>query len=245
MRLSGGIEREYKKTEASRLRQRAARSFRFFFFLTKIFFYTNITYVIIYLIGKHRDERKGVAGMARKISITKEMLIQNAFEAAREEGLMQVTARKLAAKVGCSTQPIFRVYGSMEEVYDEVYQCAVAYFSDFYGGYQGDSRTPFVNLGMAYIGFAAKEPQLFRMLFMETKRCGVTLFGILNGKTNELHREIARAKEDGAKDPGNIFMKMWIFIHGAACMMMTGDYDLSKQETEALLEASYQSFVRG
>lgn len=182
--------------------------------------------------------------MARKISITKEMLLQSAFEAAREEGFAQVTARKLAAKVGCSTQPIFRVYSSMEEVYDEIYRRAVDYFSDFYGKYQGESQTPFANLGMAYIEFAQREPQLFRMLFMEAKRCGATLFEILNGKTNALHQEIAKAKKQGAKDPGDIFMKMWIFIHGAACMMITGDYDLSKQETRSLLETSYVSFIR-
>lgn len=182
--------------------------------------------------------------MARKISITKEMLIKSAFEIAREEGLAEVTARKLASKTGCSTQPIFRVYSNMEELYDEVYQDAVAYFSDFYGKYSSESKMPFVNLGMAYIEFAAKEPQFFRMLFMEKKRCDASLFGILNGRTNALHQEIARAKEQGAGDPSGIFMKMWIFIHGAACMMMTGDYDLSMEETRQLLEASYGSFVK-
>lgn len=182
--------------------------------------------------------------MARKISITKEMLINSAFEIAREEGLAEVTARKLASKTGCSTQPIFRVYSNMEELYDEVYRKTIEYFSDFYGKYDGNSKVPFANLGMAYIGFAAKEPQLFRMLFMEEKRCQASLFGILNGRTNALHQEIAKAKEQGADDPSDIFMKMWIFIHGAACMMMTGDYDLSMAETAALLETSYASFVR-
>ena len=26
-------------------------------------------------------------------------------------------------------------------------------------------------------------------------------------------------------------MKMWIFIHGCACMVLTGDYDLTEEET--------------
>lgn len=182
--------------------------------------------------------------MARKISITKEMLIKSAFEMAREEGITQVTARKLASKAGCSTQPIFRVYSNMDELYDEVYQMSVAYFSDFYGKYPGESSVPFANLGMAYIEFAGKEPELFRLLFMEEKRSGASLFGILNGKTNALHSEIAKAKAQGAKDPSGIFMKMWIFIHGAACMMITGDYDLSMEETAGLLEEAYTSFLK-
>lgn len=182
--------------------------------------------------------------MARKISITKEMLINSAFEMARAEGLKEVTARKLAAKTGCSTQPIFRVYSTMDEMYDEVYQMSVAYFSEYYGKYPGKSQVPFTNLGMAYIEFAGKEPQLFRMLFMEQKRCNASLFGILNGKTGALHHEITKAKAGGVKDPSGIFMRMWIFVHGAACMMTTGDYDLSMEDTRGLLEEAYGAFIK-
>ena len=38
-------------------------------------------------------------------------------------------------------------------------------------------------------------------------------------------------------------MKMWIFIHGAACMSLTGDYDLSDRESLELLERSYRAFA--
>ena len=48
--------------------------------------------------------------MARKESITKDMLIDVAFELVKEEGSENLTARKLASKAGCSTQPIFRIY---------------------------------------------------------------------------------------------------------------------------------------
>ena len=55
--------------------------------------------------------------------------------------------------------------------------------------------------------------------------------------------EINRAKEDGCKDPQGMFMKMWIFIHGMACMTITGDYDLGITETVQLLKEAYQSFA--
>ena len=54
--------------------------------------------------------------MARKESITKTMLLEAAFELVKDEGIENLTARKLAAKAGCSTQPIFRTYKNMEEV---------------------------------------------------------------------------------------------------------------------------------
>lgn len=182
--------------------------------------------------------------MARKISVTKEMLIDAAFETAQTEGLKEVTARKLAANAGCSTQPIFRVYKNMDELYDEVYLLSMAHFSDFYASYPEISEVPFVNLGLAYIEYAEKHSKLFQMLFMEEKRCNATMFGILNGKDNALHKEIAKAKAMGVNNSQDIFMKMWIFIHGSASMVMTGDYDLSMEETKELLETAYTSFSK-
>ena len=41
--------------------------------------------------------------MARKEQITKEKILETAFDLAREEGIDSVTARKLATRIGCST----------------------------------------------------------------------------------------------------------------------------------------------
>ena len=57
-------------------------------------------------------------------------------------------------------------------------------------------------------------------------------------------KEINLARTMGCSNPGHMFMKMWIFIHGAACMTLSGDFDLTDEETISLLEKSYESFAR-
>ena len=52
-----------------------------------------------------------------------------------------------------------------------------------------------------------------------------------------------KAKEAGVADSGDLFTKMWIFIHGIACMTITGDYDLNEADTIELLKSTYRSFV--
>ena len=104
--------------------------------------------------------------MAKTVSITKDLLRKSAFEMAREQGVNEVTARKLAAYAGCSTQPIFRNYANMEDCLNDVYEDTLLYFDEFYNKYDKGSHIPFVNLGMAYISFAEKEPKLFSFLFM-------------------------------------------------------------------------------
>lgn len=59
--------------------------------------------------------------MARKVTVTRRDITEAAFALLQEEGISQVTARKLAAKAGCSTQPIFRIYKGMEELEEELF----------------------------------------------------------------------------------------------------------------------------
>lgn len=180
--------------------------------------------------------------MARKETIKKNFLIDTAFLMAKQEGLENVTARKLAAKAGCSTQPIFRLYENMEDLWQEIFMKSMTYFSFYYERCPKIQADPFVNLGLAYIQFAREEKELFRILFLSDNRYGKSMYEILNGEKGIIAGEITKAKQEGCSNPGELFTRMWIFIHGAACMTITGDYDLDETETRKLLKEAYQSF---
>ncbi|MDE6127721.1 MAG: TetR/AcrR family transcriptional regulator [Lachnospiraceae bacterium] len=177
--------------------------------------------------------------MARKESVTMQDILENAFAMTREEGFANVTARKVAARVGCSTQPIFRVYKNMEELWGEVYKKAVLFFQDYYDLFPRTGTVPFSNLGMAYIAFAREEKNLFRLLFLSELPEKKSLYEILNGEKGNVLFEINKASAMGCSNPQGMFMRMWLFIHGAACMSLTGDYDLTDAETKKLLEQEY------
>lgn len=190
--------------------------------------------------------------MARKETITVARILETAFAMTREEGFANVTARKVAARAGCSTQPIFRTYKNMEELWSAVYLKAISFFQDYYGLYPRTGKAPFANLGMAYIAFAREEKHLFELLFLTGGTQGgvelsedqkKSMYEILNGAGGNVVYEINLARVQGCANPGDIFMKMWIFIHGAACMTLTGDYDLSDLETMELLEHAYNAFA--
>ena len=180
--------------------------------------------------------------MARKETITKEDIIQAAFAILQEEGIEQVTARKLAARAKCSTQPIFRVYSNMEKLTEELYGKACGYFEDFYSNFPRITVTPFVNLGQAYIKFAGEHKNIFKFVFLSPERFGRSMYELINGDRGNVSREIQAATSQGCSNASELFMKIWIFIHGAACMSLTGDYDLSEEETMQMLKDAYQSF---
>lgn len=181
--------------------------------------------------------------MARQEKIKKDYLVDTAFLLAKQEGFENVTARKLAAKAGCSTQPIFRLYENMEDLWAAVYEKAVEFYDFFYESYPKNNNEAFVDLGMAYIGFASEEKYLFKLLFMgEAGGYAKSLYDILNGEGGNVGAEFAKAKANGVANPSDLFTKAWIFIHGIACMTMTGDYDLNEEQTLALLKETVSSF---
>lgn len=180
--------------------------------------------------------------MAKKETISRDVIMQAAFSILQEEGIGQVTARKLAARANCSTQPIFRAYRNMEEVSEELFGKACEFFQEYYRRFPGKTATPFVNLGQAYIRFAGEHKKVFAFLFLSPERFGRSMYDIVNGRDGCVSREIQKAHSRGCRDTGTLFTKIWIFIHGAACMCFTGDYDLSEDETLQALQAAYDSF---
>lgn len=181
--------------------------------------------------------------MARTVSISKENLLEAAINIVKEEGASALTARRLAKEAGCSTQPIFRVYSGMEELCEEVFGIVMKIYSDYCAEFESCSEVPFVDLGLAYIGFASTHKELFRMLFVSDNRYGKSLYELLNGENGFVKEQIARANKMGNNDGQMLFMKMWMFIHGSACMTLTGDYDLDSDATKALLEEAERAFI--
>lgn len=180
--------------------------------------------------------------MARKESVTKNDILEAAFSILQEEGIEQVTARKLAARANCSTQPIFRIYKNINELIEELFFKSCEFFRDYYRAFQRQSVTPFVNLGYAYILFAQKNKKIFEFIFLSRDRHGKTLYDLINGEEGYVSREIQSAAAQGCKNASELFMKMWIFIHGAASMSLTDDYDLKENETIEMLKDAYQAF---
>ena len=181
--------------------------------------------------------------MSRKATITQEEIVNAAFKITRKEGFDQITSRRLAGAAGCSTQPIFRIYDNMDELKKDVIAKAIAYFEDFLRISSSAHDTPFVDLGLTYISFAQKEPHLFKLLFVSENTKEIkSMYDIVNGQDENIVKEVARAAAQGAPSAEQLFMKMWIFIHGAGCMAVTGDYDLDEEDSVAMLVSAYESF---
>lgn len=182
--------------------------------------------------------------MARKESVTRKIISDGAFELLREQGIEMLTARKLASYVGCSTQPIFRVYNGMEELASEMFVKASDYYENYCINYNRTSSVPFVDLALCYISFAKDEPNLFKLLFMSKHDEDVTMYNLLNGKEGGfVIKELRRIPNLDMNNAETIFMKIFVFMHGMACMVTNGEFDLTDDETANMLKLVITQFI--
>ena len=181
--------------------------------------------------------------MARKESITIDRILGTAFEMTRESGIDSITARHVAEKAGCSTQPIFRVYTNMDELLAELFEKARKYYEDFCNSNHNTYDTPFVSLGINYIRFAKKEQNIFRLLFLSGNK-NHTLYELINGNENAfVMKEIKKIPNLNMDNVELIFTKVFIFMHGMAGMTITGEFDLTDKEAEDMLKDAIIGFI--
>ena len=69
--------------------------------------------------------------MPPKVKITKENIVNAALNIVRKDGAAALNARSLAAAIGCSTQPLFSNFSSMEELDAEVIKTAYELYIGF------------------------------------------------------------------------------------------------------------------
>jgi AcrR family transcriptional regulator len=147
----------------------------------------------------------------------REDVLATAFQMIKEQSIDGLSARNLAQRVGCSTQPIFSIFSSMDECKTEVYHMAVDYLKSFmWRGLKSDSEN-IEKLMQNYVLFASKEPNLFKAIF--DSECA---------EQNQSYMHEKLINEKMSRD-------MFIYAHGLA--------DIVAHSGEKYLDQAYEQCI--
>lgn len=162
---------------------------------------------------------------------TKEEIIQAAYELTREKGIDAVVAREVGKRLNTSSSPIFTVWSSMEELKTEVWKLArqkyLQYMADIF-----DYSPSFKEYGMRCVGFAAEEPNLYRLLFLSQQkehspyiRFKQEFESIFTPLVEEIRKTFGLSGEDAV----DLLNQMIIFANGIAAFVITDTDSFSKE----------------
>ena len=182
--------------------------------------------------------------MPTKIRISKDMILDAAFEIVRKDGMEKLSNRELANKLSCSIRPIYYQFENVEEMQKELYLKIEQYFYKFILDNMVEGIPKYKQVGINYIKFAKKEKKLFQTLFMTD--VGLTPDAFVS-KAGEDYKEIekfikisANIKEEDIKD---FHTKMWIFCHGIATLVANDTIKLTDNQIQDLLSCEFQALM--
>ena len=174
--------------------------------------------------------------MPKKPSTTKEVMIEGAFRLIREKGHESLTARNLAAFLGCSTQPIMYQFPNLDMLRDLAYQRADAFHSEYIL-----AGADLLETGLRYIRFAQEEPHLFRFLFQSGRFSGLRLEDLIRSpEMTDILSAVSAEEGLTADDAVAFFEPLVAVVHGYASLIannaMTYDPDTIRKALAAIAE---------
>lgn len=181
--------------------------------------------------------------MPPKAKITKEMVIDAAFELTRAEGVETVNARTVSNKLGCSTQPVMYHFTKIEDLKKAVYD-KCNWFHTEYLMHVDPREDVMLGIGLNYLRFAVEEPHLFRFLFqsgfaVENSVLQMVeaeeLKPILSAMQREMKLTEAQTKE--------AFLTLAFFVHGYASIIANHALKFEEAVAAAQLERVYHGAI--
>lgn len=181
--------------------------------------------------------------MPPKIRFQKEDVLEAAFALTREKGVEALNARAVAKRLGCSTQPLFRVFASMEDVRQEMIRMSARRYDEYIAHSADYAPSLYLGTGMAYLHFAMDEPQLFKLLFMRD-RVSDGSQQRSDDDTLDYILSVVMEKTGFSREKALFFhQRLWIFSYGLATMLATKYLTMSDDELMRLLRGQFSAVL--
>lgn len=182
--------------------------------------------------------------MPPKIRFSREAVIEAGFEIARQDGMDAVNARAIAARLGCSTQPLFREFQSMEQLKDAILKRAEVFYQQYTLRAMTEAEKPYKASGMAYLHFAKEETELFKALFMRNRGAEAGQRGGGDPVTSYSMDTLVSNTGMSREQAGIFHLYLWLFVHGMASMIATHSAVFTEEEMDGLVSGAYQALLK-
>ena len=160
--------------------------------------------------------------MPPKVKFTKDEIVHAALNVARVKGLAAVTTRDIAAELSVSTRPIFTYFKSMAEVREAILHAAEKIYQEY------------LSVGL-HLRFAREEPQLYRMLFLDSSAGKNRAMTTLDQARSLVHDCVTKIYLMDGKTADRLIRDMWLVVHSLGTLIVTGGCSYTLDEMGAIL----------
>lgn len=184
--------------------------------------------------------------MPPKAKITRDMILDAAFEVVRRAGAENINARTVSQTLNCSTQPVMYHFATIEELKRATYEKTNRFHTEYLMDMSetGSQDGPMLGMGLNYIRFAIEEPNLFRFLFQSGLAVensllemidSTELIPVISAMQEEMKLDIEQTKE--------VFITLALFVHGYASIIANNSLEYDEKLIATHLERVYRGAI--
>lgn len=179
-----------------------------------------------------------------KQRITKEMVVDAAFEIARGSGMEQVLVKNIADKIGCSVQPIYSYCKNMDGLRQDVVEKANDFIREYVTAHL-DKNDLFRSTGNAYIQLAKEEPHLYKIFILHQRNGISSLDDLYRSEVNpHMAESIADNMNISISQAKQLHLHMLIYTIGIGTIFAVTTPGISTDEIYAQQEMAYDAFIK-
>lgn len=184
--------------------------------------------------------------MPPNIKITKEMILESGYELASKSGIESVNSRSIAKVLGCSTQPIFSQFPSMENLRQGIHDFACEKFEqDVLCNVNSDSfmRSSYLKV----TNLAKNEKNIFKLIYLSEYCMGENFLNTrMNFESNKrICSEIKLKYQVSDKECSDILEKISLLVQGIATVIATSNIQYNEKQIIAIVENTLEDIVMG
>ena len=183
--------------------------------------------------------------MAPKVKYTKDEIVAETLELVKARGIEAVTARDVAVQLNTSPRPIFTWFDTMDELKLEVFkQAREKYKRCIEKGLE--EEPPVLGICKQSVMFARKEPELYRLLFLNKPIDNTE--NIMNGF--KLIQSLARSSimqffSVDARQADGYFHELYFVTIALSTLSATGCCPYTDAKIKAILTEIAESICNG
>lgn len=174
----------------------------------------------------------------------KDDIINVTYEIVKEEGIENVNARKIARELNSSVQPIFHNFTNMDELKKAVIHKIYNIYLDYMKKGSLEKKS-YLGMGLSYIKFAKNYPNFFKVLFMSESKLSSKKFIQNDDAGNSIIKNGQKFSGLSEAKQKEFHLKVWIFTHGIATMVVEKTVEFSDEEIEDILASTTQEMLIG
>ena len=183
--------------------------------------------------------------MPAVVELSKDRIVKVAVKMVNESGWDSINARSLAARLGVSTKPLYRIYENMDEIKEDIYKEISRQYDEFLTS-RIDSKKALLTLCIAYVEFALEYKNLFVSLFLSNNLKWKSIENVLDEKWNQgTIINLVNKHGYSFEEAKTLFMNMWLYANGLATLIATNDITMDDQEVLIRLVKYYKILVKG